>query len=63
MSGDSDKGQCAHVMHGPKVGKNVVAWRRQCKRMVKGERYCWQHRAEHAGEHLRASLRPRPGDR
>lgn len=48
---DTEPQRCAHVITGPKVGRNVVAWRRRCLRVVKvGERYCWQHRGEHPSE-------------
>lgn len=42
------KGQsiCGKTIEGPKVGKHVVAWRKQCGRLVKndGDR-CYQHRS------------------
>lgn len=43
-----ERKQCAHTRQGPKVGKNVVLWRQQCRRLADPDsKWCWQHRAEH----------------
>jgi hypothetical protein len=41
---------CNATITGPKVGRRVVLWRKQCQRRVKasGDR-CWQHRRAGGG--------------
>lgn len=53
LGSEPGKQQCAHVTNGPKMGKNVMAWRKRCRRMVKDGDYCWQHRGEHYARRVR----------
>jgi len=39
-----EKTRCQYFCTGPKVGRNVVLWRRPCSRWaIAGQLYCWQH--------------------
>jgi len=44
MAPTDGKPRCGATIDGPKYGRRVVAWRKQCQRIVKqpGDR-CWQH--------------------
>lgn len=36
--------RCMAAIEGPRVSRRLVAWRRHCRRIVKGGGPCWQHR-------------------
>lgn len=45
MKNRAGKPICGFTIKGPKVGRHVVLWIKNCQRVVKHENeYCWQHR-------------------
>jgi hypothetical protein len=61
---------CGRLIKGPRIGRNVVAWTKNCNRKVRipadwsdWDGKCFQHRSPDLAARIKAALGPKGGER